>query len=132
MPINLLKRYEISFRCQGVETVSEGEGTIHGEMTANAVQSSYIGSLMWVLSEHRFFVYALSCEEAITALQLMSPSLAEIKENPRRIQCVGCELADRELSIGRGAVLAFGSKIIDKMPLGGEKFAEERLLYPVA
>lgn len=129
-----LKRFEISFRDQGVDTVSEGEVNIHGEPTANAVSSSHKARLVWALSEYRFLVYARSRDEAIAALKKMSALMVTVSaEDPYRIACVEFDLNYEERSfirsrngeagsIGPGSVLFFGAKIIGVRPLGGKRF----------
>lgn len=136
-----LKKYEIFFRTQGEDTVSDGDERAHGELAANAVSSSSRGRLMWVLLEHHFIVYSRSREEAIDALREMCFLLRSIaSDDPSRIKCAEVELSPEEQSfvkrpgrksgsICEGSVLAQRSQIVEAMPLGLGQFPRNFLRY---
>ncbi len=132
----VLRRYEISFRDQGVATIHRSPGKVSGEPKADAVAFHQESDLMWALMEHNLVIYAYSHGHAMDALR---PSLNDdLRNNPNLIKCVESELSEEEKSfiherdaeagsISNGAILFFAPKVIESRPLGSGKFDEAKL-----
>mgnify|MGYP001578294723 FL=1 len=131
----VLRRYEVTFRDQSIETVPHSPGKAYGEPKADAVAFRQDSSLMWAMMEHNLLIYAWDRESAIRTLEKIYPKLdGATEQNPSRVMMKEYDLSDEErsfihsrsdeaVSICDGAWLSFKPKIIETRSLGNGAFA---------